>query len=1004
MPAAQLVSYTTNAELALAVAAPWLRERAASAWKDARPTVVLTPSRAEGFYLRHLLVEQAVPLFGLRFWTPSDARGFLLAHYRLPESPATQADLRLLARVCAQRRNTGDSAAASSLSVARDPAAFLRAYELLLGAGWNPARDAVREARELARDFQRALEGSGILTQVGLHRALMQAAVASPRVLIADLLLVGFNALHWPLWDLLQAVVRSSERTLVALAQPRVFAGEVDQLWHSSWEEFTSVEIAPVVSGDAEKPAPLARLAEAYETGETADLSELALSFAVAPDLPTQVRAVVLRALEYLQRDDCTRLGLVFPQTDALALEIARELRRLDIPVNDGPGAPLPGLFERRSWHAWLALQDEPSVGALIAWVRACEAEGLALASDLDLDSATIAHELDHALGETLVDELPFLTSQLEEATRRHNAAPVAQFLRDRIALPAEATFAHYWELTRQAAVAAGWEPFAAELPDAPPAWLVVGKGTISRRAYLEWLRETTASRARSRGAEGNHFYGKVQLLVYGQLNTQTWSHLVLTGLNEGVWPRLGEDGAFSSRHEWAVLNRKARELNRRAAGRGRQGEGQEIVRPGFGHALLPQERHDLALRDLSQALEATSGEVCLCAIAADGGRSLLPSDFFNHAYQAKTGRVLDDETFRRLALATDAWTRKHAHLLAETEEISAVPVEATRRAALARRNSAEPFGEFEFAHARPPTAPIQLFCRDWEQAWKQPATAWLTQIIGARAWPDGAPAWPTATGSWTHAWLRDALRARRENGAPDLAAEVRTAAQRTAGRIRARANADGVALYPWWLQVWEQALSLALDFAEELADVLQGRPFHEEFKLPDGVVAALPGGAHADFELKGRLDLLLLDASAPFDFARPNLADRTGWVIDFKTGAAKALTAKKVTDGDGLQAVLYALALRALGCGHVEISLLPPGIALKEQVALDDALTAMPLFRSLELMHRRGIFGQRPVKESPYGYAPEFPLATRTIPFEVLQEKWARLHGDAARAGEEDE
>jgi hypothetical protein len=157
----------------------------------------------------------------------------------------------------------------------------------------------------------------------------------------------------------------------------------------------------------------------------------------------------------------------------------------------------------------------------------------------------------------------------------------------------------------------------------------------------------------RTRGADGNHFYGKVHLLIYAQMTGQTWSHLILTGLNEGVWPRVFEAGAFGSRHELATLNQQARALNRLGAGQGGQGMGHETVGADRGHCLLPLERQDLALRDLCAALESTGVAACLTAMTTEGGRSLLPSDFFNHAYQAKTGRVLDEETFRSLANAT---------------------------------------------------------------------------------------------------------------------------------------------------------------------------------------------------------------------------------------------------------------------------------------------------------------------------------------------------------------
>ena len=43
---------------------------------------------------------------------------------------------------------------------------------------------------------------------------------------------------------------------------------------------------------------------------------------------------------------------LLVPEANALALEVAQELRRLNIPLDDGTGTWLPGLFERRCWQS----------------------------------------------------------------------------------------------------------------------------------------------------------------------------------------------------------------------------------------------------------------------------------------------------------------------------------------------------------------------------------------------------------------------------------------------------------------------------------------------------------------------------------------------------------------------------------------------------------------------------------------------------------------------------
>ena len=222
------------------------------------------PSRAESFYLRSRLVDEGVPFFGLRFWTPSDARQFLLAGLSSKIGAATQAELRLVARACAEKlagRSGSDNATLKS--VIREPGAFLRAYDLLLGAGWEPARAGAVYGRDLAREMQRALEKTRIDTQAGVHRHLRNEISKCEEPFIANLLVLGFNASHWPLWDLLKAVVFAAEEAVVALSEPRVFAEEIDQLWISSWEEVTGTEaisppepLSPALPMNAPAPSP----------------------------------------------------------------------------------------------------------------------------------------------------------------------------------------------------------------------------------------------------------------------------------------------------------------------------------------------------------------------------------------------------------------------------------------------------------------------------------------------------------------------------------------------------------------------------------------------------------------------------------------------------------------------------------------------------------------------------------------------------------------------------
>ena len=977
---------------------PWLREMAVAAWKNSKLTVILTPSRAESFYLRSRLVAEDVSFLGLRFWTPSDARKFLLAELSPELESASQAELRLVARVCAE--NLARQSTANDLtltSVIREPGAFLRAYDLLLGAGWDPAREGAIYGRHLAREFQCNLESHRIATQAGLHRELCHQISSQTDALVANLLVVGFNATHWPLWDVLKAAVFAAEGAVVALLEPRVFAEEIDQLWISSWEEVTGTEcigpVGEIVEDD--RSTPFSDLAASYEQGVIRSIDSAELSFRVTSDLASHVRAVTLQALEYLKGEDCTRLGIVFPEADALALGVAEELRRLEIPLDDGTGSLTPGPFERRCWRTWVALQEEPGVQRLLAWVRACEAQGVSSGMSETLSARSVADVIEGALADSLVDNLDFLASHLEANGKGHRSAEVAEFLRARVTLPEKGTFADFLAVTRQALALRGWEKHVARLQIDPPEWLLTAEEALSRRTFLEWLKESTDSQVRTRGSDGNHFYGKVHLLIYAQMTGQTWSHLILTGLNEGIWPRVFEMGAFGSRHELVVLNRQARALNVRGTMQGRQGSGQEIVAPGKGHCLLPLERQELGLRDLCAALEGTGAAVCLTSLTTESGRSLLPSDFFSHAYQAKTGVVLDEEAFRRVASATESWCREYERLF-ESEPEDRSTIVATKTAYAARRDSTRPFGPYEFAFAEPPPRPVQLSCKEWEDAWNHPSSVWLEKVVGTAPWPEGTLSWPRAVGTWAHRWLAAALRDFQGRGSIlEFPVLLSAAASRDGASVRNLARGAGMDLYPWWEQVWHQARTVALGLAETLAPHLQDRKFLCEFRLPRDVMIPLPSSDRSDFLLKGRIDLLLIEpGAAVHDLEQGNFTGCVGWVIDFKTGSAQSLNAKKIGEGKGLQAILYAMAVRALGAVSTAISIHTPEAVLKQQVWLDDILEITPLFRSLETFHQSGIFGMRADADNEYGYSPAYPLATRFIPGDVLTAKWALLHG----------
>ncbi len=149
--------------------------------------------------------------------------------------------------------------------MAREPGLFLRAYDLLLGAGWDPAQEGAVHGRKLAKEMERMLKERKVVTQAGLHRLLRREVPQES--LLANLLLVGFNATHWPLWDLLRAAVSAAEEATLGFLAPRAFGAEADQLWIGSWEEETGTA-ADFPAGEKDESAePFAAWVSSYERG-----------------------------------------------------------------------------------------------------------------------------------------------------------------------------------------------------------------------------------------------------------------------------------------------------------------------------------------------------------------------------------------------------------------------------------------------------------------------------------------------------------------------------------------------------------------------------------------------------------------------------------------------------------------------------------------------------------------------------------------------------------------
>jgi hypothetical protein len=995
-----------------AVFLPWLRRAAALAPASPNSVAVLVPQRSDAYYLKALALASGIGLWGVHFLTPSDLRDRLNDHLALKSHIPLREHVRLLLATAAERvAGSSDERAVNAIAVAPDE--LLKAIDMIGGAGWEYDEAGPYRLKRVVTGFHRLLERAGWQMVHQADRNALKAADTAPPC-FAELFVIGFNTLHWPHWPLLEAAVRLAARSVICLTEPRPGSEELDGAWNGTWENtFTAAE--PIAT---DRTAPFAEALtppeakEARQERETNPIREI--EFLAGVDTADHARAIVARALQYLADPKCERLGVLFPTAGALSRRVAMLLEELAVPHHDGLAHQAPGPLEDAAWPAWLALQESPR-GPLLR--RFLEAQPRALFGDLSSDTAI--YELQRAIHELLIDDLEVIAEYLS-MDPRENARALAEALRQMPLLPETALLGEFFNRSVEIFRFHDWTERADFLLTYREDWQRSFSLRISRRTWLRWLHETLVSWKAHRAEAGSHPYSRLHLLPYIHAESQSWSHLIATGLNEGQWPPTIEESGFLDEEEIAALNTKVRTLNQRASMQGRQGEGHLAVRPGKGLCLGPAQRRILVERQFLNTLEsATMGITVTMQLRDEAApeRPLNPSEFFSSLHFAARGRAVSQQTLSALQTETSRWVSQSGVWKAPPPPASSV--QATRQAFDARRDADQPFGEYEFALQSKPHVPLRLTATDWESAISSPAPVFLKVVlrVSPKDQDDETP-WARTQGTWVHRWL--SVLADPETSpelaplppAADLRERVRGAADAFRRQVllalnrRRQESMDwwdstwqppehpGAAvprreLPDWWQSTWQQARSGAAQLVDSVAAVEEWTYGATEWRIADTAVPVENGTIY----LRGRIDLLLSATGALEDV----------WLVDYKTGAFRKIPRKKDSP-PSLQLVLYALALQAMGAKNIGISLLTPGTPLEEPQHHLPGIEGLGAERHVLLrMQETGTFGMLGALRSEFGFSQDYPLATLSIEPDILVEKWLKTNPEMTPA-EEDE
>jgi len=995
---------------------PWFESLAIAASSSAALDVVVTPYRSAGYAIKRLLLDCGISFLGIRFMSPTDLRELLATrsncwvapreHLRLLLSIAAEQCMELPDDTAAREKRMLEADFLAAKSVLRTPDHLLRTIDRLGAAGWDLNAVEIPALRTIAAKFDRQLADCGFhLPHIADARALADSKTQPP--LFNHVLVTGFNGPHWPFWPVLRAAVGLAKNATVILENPHDQAQDIDEAWVGTWEN---------AFGPA-KPisAPINRTNETLFTEE--EMQGLATgptqrAFLVGANTTQQASAIAKQCVHFLADPNCERIGIVFPRGGSLSRLVADALANHGIPHHDGLAHLIPGFFEAADWRAWIQLQESPRVESIVRFMNALP-QGHELFHGLRPE--TFEQTLRSAYADILIDDVEILKRACAQAQDASEQA-IAAALDVIVFLPARARLAEFLRVTRNALDRLGWERHWLDLSRYLGPWTERIDDEFSRAIYLRWLQEIAYSFSISRDPLGVHPYAPVQLLTVTQACGQDWSHIVFAGANEGSWPP-PETGEFIREGEIDAFNQTTQHLNRRAVQQGRQGEGHVSITESHGFYIGPREQRQIACRQFDALLESTRRKITFTASLVQEEapeRFWNPSELLTRQYLEARKRPLTQQTMTRLQCDTERWLGETSDR-AERNDSSPIEKEPTRIAYDARRNPNTASGDYDFAfRSKPPLVPT-LSVSDFEQLLSAPALVWLKKYVGVKAAADNDNVWNSTSGKWVHDWLAAiaAGTTRTFSSLPnptEIEKRVCDAALAKRACVARLCQEAGKSLPDWWIGGWRNAAYLARILAEKLTEVTDWPWMATEWTIQDdGAVEIIP---KVTLRLRGRIDLLLA-RTKPAD---SSLATNDLWIVDYKTGAKRALSTarqgpdgrraalkKKLLDGSALQLGLYALTAARLGAAQIEVSILSPFVrCLAPQISATDFASETEIFAELARMQQTGAFGMHGPLRSAFRFTDDYPLATVAVDSDILEQRWELTHPALVRDEED--
>lgn len=928
------------------------------------PQAIIVPNDSVTLLIKEFLLKNRIPILGIRFMTPGTLRHHLLNTYQYSEMLELRENLHLLMKVVAKRLDT--NLVAKSAEV--DPEQFVRLADLIETTGWDTDIIDNVNVRKLIEEYLKEQNRCGLVTAEKMSNKLYHRSNFCPELAFSSIMVFGFRSKHWSSYKMLLTAIRSSIKATVCLFT-QDSSRLIDQAWLGSWEqEFGSSKRIFTVSEDK----PFSYLSYYFDdialernVLQTNQLPEIY----IAEDILREAEVIVAKIAQALAEEEVFRLGVVFPsQTSLLAREVSRLLEHEEIAHYNHLGYFGGSNVKQQIFESWIHWQNTPRLQGFLNFLDQLVNEELLPFSQFSL----CKRQTQLALQNILTDELPVIFSYLKCTL---SDSEVDAIIGQWVLLPEEASFNEYIILSQPAFETMAW-PADIELVKQRGGTLLNNlKEPIKKSDFLIWLKSITKPLGRIANYFGTHPYSLVHLITEEEAILQTWSHLILSGLNQGEWPSNKPQVIF-------LDDNRIAELNQNSLIQGNQGEGHLTIKPGL--SLLPSSNDQYAINknNFITLLRAPSKKLILTAHTKDpkNFKDTLISEFFERTYWISEGTLLDTTSIKLIYKKTEQWTR--AYRFRDLNVL--LRKDAVLHAFNQRRNPDTPFDAYSFCFKKTNKEAFNLPAKVWEDMLTNPERAWFQYILGVKKNEValGKSLNALAKGTWIHSWLTlDTHYAGKRLSTAEWSAFINNNANTVFEAIERSFSQLNRRLPDIWRANWYEAKRIAINLCHSLSSMSNTHYFFSEYTIPEISSGVL------DIPLRGRIDLIVYPIRDLENKSHPL------WIIDFKTGSSGTLTQNKLKRGIGLQLALYALALKVEGFHDINLSIVQPHSTLSKQIDINEVLECNDLLNTINLIYQTGKVGLRESMDKFYGRASILPLSTLKIESDIIKKKWNLTH-----------